>query len=172
MCISSHQLLLVLRFLVCSPTNSDSPRSETRHIAIGGFVAQINDLGNASMRRAFISKLVAFSAVQTIIRRSTFRGYVVTQDDFALSSTFRRRSRGRRLKVITLILGQSRVGGQTRTHIFVKLYPNPDPVISRFPLQSSSSSRALLFTHGPSSGPSESSLIPNYASPSPDIRCT
>ena len=64
-CISSQQLLLVPRFLVCSPANSDCPGSEMRHIAIGGFVAQINDLGNASMRRAFISKLVAFSAVQT-----------------------------------------------------------------------------------------------------------
>ena len=69
----------VPRFLVRGPANSDCPGSEMRaplsshrrtnegrsHIAIGGFVAQINDLGNASMRRAFMSKLVAFSAVQT-----------------------------------------------------------------------------------------------------------
>ena len=79
-CGSSQQpLFFVPRFLVRGPANSDCPGSEMRaplsshrrtnegrsHIAIGGFVAQINDLGNASMRRAFMSKLVAFSAVQT-----------------------------------------------------------------------------------------------------------
>ena len=40
-------------------------------IAIGGFVAQINDLGNASLRRAFISKLVAFEV--TLLRKTTSR---------------------------------------------------------------------------------------------------